>query len=179
MSNDAPDMPWWAQKAMNQLDEDQFRGIAVKLIEEEIQPHLKDIRERARETEDPEEVRDVFENQRGDEKRDEVFHSTWASLIGTAVQLRTDPLAGFKNLKPLLRDPYTLEAVLMMMEDDEIPSEISEANKDMIATYVHWMGIAIAPEMYDRSEVEEMVEQFGADPALLDKYDNAVADEGE
>lgn len=159
------------------LSNDDVQEALLKVGEDKIRPQLDEIKERASEADDPDAVRQQLA-ELSDEKKNEVFHETWAQFITACVQLRVEPLEGMRNLKTMIRDPWTVEIMLMLMEDDEIPTEISEANKDLISQYITWIGRAIAPEMYEREEVEAMVDEFGADPELLDKWDeNNVPDD--
>lgn len=159
------------------LSNDDVQEALLKVGEDKIRPQLDEIKERASNADDPDAVRQQLA-ELSDEKKNEVFHETWAQFITACVQLRVEPLEGMRNLKTMIRDPWTVEIMLMLMEDDEIPAEISEANKDLISQYITWIGRAIAPEMYEREEVEAMVDEFGADPELLDKWDeNNVPDD--
>lgn len=159
------------------LSNDDVQEALLKVGEDKIRPQLDEIKERAADADDPHKIREKLA-ELSEEEKNNVFHETWAEFITACVELRVQPLEGMRNLKTMIRDPWTVEIMLMLMEDDEIPSEISEANKDLISQYVTWIGRAIAPEMYDRDEVESMVEEFGADPELLDKWDeNNVPDD--
>lgn len=159
------------------LSNDDVQEALLKVGEDKIRPQLDEIKERAADADAPQDVRQQLE-ELPDEKKNEVFHETWAQFITACVQLRVEPLEGMRNLKTMIRDPWTVEIMLMLMEDDEIPNDISDANKDLISQYVTWIGRALAPEMYEREEVEAMVEEFGADPELLDKWDeNNIPDD--
>lgn len=159
------------------LSNDDVQEALLKVGEDKIRPQLDEIKDRAADADAPQDVRQQL-GELTDEKKNEVFHETWAQFITACVQLRVEPLEGMRNLKTMIRDPWTVEIMLMLMEDDEIPNEISDANKDLISQYVTWIGRALAPEMYEREEVEAMVEEFGADPELLDKWDeNNIPDD--
>jgi len=159
------------------LSNDDVQEALLKVGEDKIRPQLDEIKERASNADSPAAVRQQLA-ELSDEKKNEVFHETWAQFITACVQLRVEPLEGMRNIKTMIRDPWTVEIMLMLMEDDEIPNDISDANKDLISQYITWIGRAIAPEMYDREEVEAMVDEFGADPELLDKWDeNNVPDD--
>lgn len=169
-----PDM---LQKYASQvdLDNDDVQAALLKILEDKADPKLKEIRTRASESPDRHTARQEIESLPEDAK-DELFHETWAELIAASVQLRVEPLEGMKNLKGMIRDPYTVETLLLLFEDDEIPDEIVEANKDLVSDYINWFGCAVAPEMYEREEVEEFVETFGADPDLMDKWEPTEAE---
>ena len=152
------------------IDNDDVQEALMRVAEEKTRPKLNEIRERASDSPEPAEIRERLDTLTEEEKN-ETFHQTWAELITAAVQLRVEPVDGLRNFQTMIRDPWTVEVLLMMFEDDEIPSDITEANKDLISDYISWIGRALAPEMYEREEVEEMVEEFGADPELLDKWD--------
>jgi len=148
------------------IDNDDVQEALLRVLEDKATPRIEEIRERARDAEDPDAVREQIESLSDDDKN-RLFHDTWAD----------EPMEGMTNLKKMIRDPWTVEAMLLLFEDDEIPGEIVGANKDLMADYMNWIGIALAPEMYERNEVEEMVQTFGSDPALLDKWDEIDDDE--
>lgn len=154
------------------LDNDDVQEALLTIVEEKANPRLQEVRERAADRDDPEYVRQQIESLSEDAKN-ELFHDTWAGLITAFVQLRIEPLEGMKNLKRMVRDPWTVEALLLLFEDEEIPDEVVEANKDLVSDYLNWIGCAVAPEMYRRGEVEEFIETFGADPDLMDKWEPA------
>lgn len=158
------------------MDEEQVQEAVLQIIEEKAHPHLEDIKQRAENTEDADYVREYLESLEPEE-RNKVFHEAWGELIATFVQTRIEPMDGIENLKRMVRDPWTVESLLLIMEDEEIPADVEQEQKDALATYLHWMGIAIAPEMYELEDVEEMVAEFGADDELLDKYREANDDE--
>lgn len=159
----------------SQMDNDSVQEAIIEIIESKAIPHLEDVKTQARNAENPDEVREIFESMDA-ASRERIFHDTMAELISTFVQIRIQPVKGGKNLKGLIRDPYTTEALLMMFDEDAIfgnrpDTEVQSAQKDTLRTYLHWIGIALAPEMYDREDVEAMIHEFGADPGLLDKHD--------
>lgn len=169
------------RKLASQVDisDEDVQEALLTVLEEKAEPQFEDIRRAAEEAEEQEVAREVIESM-DEEQKNRLFHETWAELIAAAVELRINPLDGMRNFKTMIRDPYTLEAILLLFEDDETPGEVVEANKDLVSDYIHWMGCAIAPEMYSREEVEEMVDAFGADPELLDKWDESdIPDAGD
>lgn len=165
------ELSWAMKKVLGQIDKESFEQGLDHVMDNHISPHLHDVRDRAAESEDPEEIRRVLEEELSEEERNELFHDTWGEVIASFIHLRVDPFEGFLNLKHLLRDPYTLEAMLLMFDVEKTPREIEEANKDMAATYVKCIGVALAPEMYDREDVEEVIELVGGNPELLDIHD--------
>lgn len=165
------ELSWAMKKVLGQIDKDSFEKGLDHVMENHISPHLHDVRDRASESEDPEEIRRILEEEMTEEERNELFHDTWGEVIASFIHLRIDPFEGFLNLKHLLRDPYTLEAMLLMFDVEGTPKDIVEANKDMAATYVKCIGVALAPEMYGRDDVEQVVELVGGDPELLDIHD--------
>lgn len=155
----------------DRMDEEAARDAILDIIQDRLYPHLKDIREDADEAEDAEEVRELYESL-DDETKNELFHDTWANLIAQTARLRNSPVDASRELKTMIRDPFTLEAMLLIMDHETIPEDTQESQKDLLATYVHWLGIALAPEAYTREEVEDVVDQFGGiDETLLDQYD--------
>lgn len=169
------------------IDDKQVRETVLDVIQDKAEPHLLEIKGRAEQAEDAEEVREIFENlpsesdltdgQKAQDdvvSKDDVFHRTWAEFISSVAQLRLQPVEGYTHLKSMIRDPYTLEGMLLIMDQETIPEETKEAQKDLLASYIHYMGVAIAPEMYDREEVVEMIDMFGGDPALLLEFDRIM-----
>ena len=159
------------------LSNEDVQEALLKVGEDRIRPQLDEIKERAEAADDPESVRAELEAL-SDERKTEIFHETFGEFIVACTELRIAPVEGMRHLKTMIRDPWTLEVMLLMLEVDEMPDEIEQANKDLIAQYVTWIGRAVAPEMYQREHVEDMVEEFGANPELLDKWDeNNIPDD--
>lgn len=160
------------QQLASQLDigNEDVQEALLRVLEEKANPKLEEIRDRAESADTPSEAREQIESL-PEERQDTLFHDTWAELLAAMVQLRIEPLVGMRNLKRMIRDPYTVEAMLLIFDVEEMPDEIVQANKDLFADYLNWMGCAVAPEMYSREDVEDFVETFGADPELMDKWE--------
>jgi hypothetical protein len=160
------------------IENEDVQKALLRILEDKATPRLEEIRMKAEASEDPETVRDRIESLPESEK-DRLFHDTWAEIIASLVQLRVEPMEGMTNLKKMIRDPFTVESMLLLFEVDEMDDEIVQANKDLAAEYLNWMGCAVAPEMYSRDEVVEFIETFGADPELMDKWEQADFDVAE
>ena len=119
-----------ADSLLRSMDEEQIQSALSTGIENYIVPHLQDIREAAAyDYDDREEVREIYESY-SEEKQDEVFHDAAADLIAIAAQVREQPTTGMKELKTRLRDPYTMEALLLIFNNEaHVDPEFSEDQK--------------------------------------------------
>jgi hypothetical protein len=169
-------------KAANNMDEDTVQRMIYNAIDNKVQPHLADIKERFDETEHTrEEIAEQLENKPA-EQRQEIFHDTMGELIATLALLRLEPIQAGRQLKTMVRDPATLEALALIFDRDAVfptrdEDEFPECQKHLLRSYLKWIGVAIAPEMYSRDEVKEVIEEFGEVPEEhLDKWDAQNAD---
>lgn len=160
----------------DQINTDEVLHIAGVVKRKYVDPHLVDIRQRSIEEDpDPETVREVMEDLSGEEKEEEFYETLW-DFIATLAVARERPEDGVPELKRMLRDPYTLEALLLIFEKpDSIDPDYSETLKDFFATHIHWLGVLLLPEMYSDDErraamreldmdIDEMVERLQGGP---------------
>lgn len=150
------------------IENEDVQKALMRILEDKANPKLEEIKQRAEDADSPQTARRQIEALPETEK-DALFHETWAELLCGLAQLRIEPVAGLSNLKRMIRDPYTVEAMVLIFEVDEMPYETVQANKDLFSDYLNWIGCALAPEMYPRDDVEDFIETFGADPSLMDK----------
>lgn len=155
-----------AEALLENIDSEVLEGHLKNGIQSQIVPHLEEVRETAeQEYEDPQEVRDYYENLPEDEK-EQKFNNACADLIAIASQLRNSPQSGGKELKNRLRDPWLTEALLLIFEAEEVPDEVVQSQKDYAATWLRWLGANIVPEIYTMDDRKEIVEMLfpNADP---------------
>jgi hypothetical protein len=146
-----------ANEMISQLDEEIISDAVQTGTEEHLIPHLSDIREAATEDyEDPEAVREHYESL-NDEEQTERFHQAAADLIAVMTELREDPTEGGKKLKDRLRDPWMIEALLLIFDHEDVPDDVATEQKDFAATWIKWVGVNVLPEMYDQNDVESVV----------------------
>lgn len=156
-----------ARAIMDALDEQQVAEAVEWAVEEKVVPHLDDIRERADQEASSDQVRAHFEEMTPRERED-LFYDTLHALVGTLVACRVRPHEGFRELKTLLRDPYTLEALLMIFDGEDpetgeryIDPEYEQTLKDFGAEHVQWVAVMVLPEMYDEETERKVKQQFG------------------
>lgn len=147
-----------AMNFLQQMDEQQIEQAITAAVERFLVPQLEEIRRSAQEVEDKEEVREVFEElSEGDQE--DVFNETMSKVQMAAVEIREEPVEGAKTLKDLLRDPWTVEALLLVFDEpDKIDPEYADHLKDFVSTQIRWMGVHVAPEMYSEEEIREVVD---------------------
>jgi hypothetical protein len=151
------------QSVLNQIPEETKRQAIETAIEDYIVPHFDDVRERAAADVTNEQVRQKYAAL-GEERQQEVFNRAVSDVLGTLFELRTQPESGLESLKGLLRDPYTIEGLLLIFDNDQhIDAEYSAQMKDFAAMHLKWAGVALAPEMYDPAVVEAVAEEIGLD----------------
>lgn len=153
-----------AQQILGNMDEDDVADVAEWITEELVLPHLEEIRNRAGQQPSTEEVRRYYEEM-DPQQREQEFYETLDALVATLVMCRERPMEGYTELKTMIRDPYTVEALLLIFEnEDHIDPEYSEQMKDFGAEHFRWVGAMVLPEMYEPEEVERVLETFNINP---------------
>lgn len=152
---------------------DNVMGLARQLMQDgelsalvtmlrEAPDRLADVRDRAQ-TVDTAEVEAQFAKL-DDDEQDEQFHQAMAELAVTCAQIREEPAEGVDRLFGMLRDPYTVEALLLIFEnDDHIDPDYSEQVKEFARWQLRYIGIHAIPEAYTQAEREAVAERFGLD----------------
>lgn len=153
-----------AEMILDQLDDEDIQQAVEWVADEFVVPHLNDIRERAEGDPDYMDVREYFESM-SEAEREREFYDTLDELVATLIQCREQPREGFRNLKAFLRDPFTVEALLLIFENERhIDPEYTDQLKVFGAEHLKWVGALTLPEMYDDSEVEGVLEKMDIDP---------------
>lgn len=161
-----------AETILESLDEDAIESALQTGIEKEVVPHFEQVRERAIEEDaDSAEVRAHYESL-SDEEQTKRFHEAAADIMGVLTEIRERPVSGGKKLKGRLRDPWTIEALLLLFNREEVPNAVIDEQKDFAATWLKWAGVNVIPEMYSQDQVEEVAERLYPDrdpEAVLDE----------
>lgn len=167
-----------AEQMLQSIDDEQIANIVETAIERFVVPHLHDIRERAQ-MEDRMEARQTYEQMDPDDQH-RVFFETAAQLAAELQEVRYQPNKGLGDIKRRLRDPWTVEALLMFFYEDDghIDDAYCEDMKEFSTRYIRFIGLHVAPELYTREEAigllsevydvgpdeaDEMLAQFRAD----------------
>lgn len=154
-----PDM---AEELMNQVDEDELEEAIPKLLNQQITPRLAEIRERAQASESRHQIRQQLRQLPEDEQTRVMMQA--ASDIGLVLQeIRQSPTAGLVKLKNRLRNPKTMEALLLIFEGDQVPDEWSDDRKEYATCVVRYVAMHLMPEAYTREEKEEICRMFHPD----------------
>lgn len=152
-----------AQQMLNQVSLSQLHEGVENLFSLKVAPHLHDISDNANyDYDDPEEVREQFK-QLDDDAQEELFYDTAHHLAAVLEGLRERPDKAAPELKSMLRDPYTLEALLLIYEDEHIDEEVRDQLKEFTAGYLKLYGVMLAPEMYSEQEIRETLDLHGLD----------------
>lgn len=154
-----------AREMLGQLDEDDVEETLRWVIEDQIVPHLEDVRERANNEDPPrDKIREYYESM-SEQQREEEFYETLDEFVATLVICRERPIEGFRELKAYLRDPYTVEALLLIFEnEDYIDPGYTQTLKDFGVEHIRWVGAMVLPEMYSDEEVEDVMQTFDINP---------------
>jgi len=149
-----------ASKIIGELDQEMIETALSTGIEEELVPHLHEVRERAvNDDESPEEIRAHYESL-SDEEQTKRFNQAAADIMEVIVSLREEPTTGMEKLKERLRDPWVVEALLLVFDHDEMPAEAVAERKDYAAGWLKYVGVNVIPEVYTREDARDMIEQF-------------------
>ena len=163
-----------ASEILNSMDDDMIENALETGIEQELVPHLSEVRTKAAEEyRSPAEVRAYYEGL-DEEQQNVKFHEAAADLMAVAVDLRENPLTGLKKLKERLRDPFVIEALLLILDHEEVPDEVVHERKEFASTWLKYVGLHVVPEIYERDDLREMVETMyeGEDAEeILDQHD--------
>jgi len=152
-----------AKNLMSQLDEEQLSQAITWVLDQQLAPHLHEIRQRSQSRDDPYRVREYFSNM-SEEEQEEAFYDALQNLVAALVQCRSDPNRGFQQLKSQLRDPYTAEALLLIFEnEDHIDQQYSQTLKEFAGKNLKWASALVMPEMYTEQERKEALENYGPD----------------
>lgn len=165
--------PERASELLAEMDDDLIEDALEAGIEQELVPHLQDVRENAAEEyRSPAEVRAYYEGL-SEAEQTEKFHEAAADVMGVAVDLRESPVTGLKKLKGRLRDPWTVEALLLIFDHPDVPDEVVHERKEFASTWLKYAGLHIIPEVYERGDLREMVNQMYPDEdadTILDQF---------
>lgn len=149
-----------ANTVLEALDEEQIEAALQKGIDKEVVPHLETVRERATEEDaDTAEVRAHYESL-PEEDQQEKFNQAAADLMAVLTEVRESPLSGAKKLKGRLRDPWTVEALLLIFDHEDVPNEVVDQQKHYAATWLKWAGMNVIPEVYRRDQVSEVADEL-------------------
>lgn len=153
------------RQMLNNFDEEQLAEGAGALVDHYLVPELEDVRARAQSAEDAKAVRNYYENELTAEEREEEFYHALDKLVGTLVECRERPQTGLPKLKTQLRDPFTLEALLLIFGDeDHIDPEHTAELKKFAAIHAKWIGAMLLPEMYNEAERQQVIDQMDLEP---------------
>lgn len=163
-----------ASQILSSMDDEMIENALEAGIEEELVPHLKDVRAKAQnEYRNPAEVRAYYEGLSEDEQTQK-FHEAAADLMGVAVDLREAPLRGLKKLKERLRDPFVIEALLLIFDHPEVPDDVVHERKEFASIWMKYIGLHVVPEVYQRDDLREMVTTMYSEEdaeEILDQHD--------
>lgn len=149
-----------ANSVLEALDQDAIESALKKGVDKEVVPHLEQVRKRATEDDaDTAEVRAHYESL-SEEEQTNRFNEAAADLMAVFTEMREQPVTGAKKLKGRLRDPWTVEALLLIFDHEQVPDEVVDQQKNYAATWLKWVGVNAIPEMYRREQVRGVAEQL-------------------
>lgn len=120
---------------------------------------LDEIRERAKHS-DSEAARQTFQEM-SEIEQTRMVDSVVSDIAISFAQLRQEPAEGVEQLATHIREPYTMEALLLVFDNEEhIDGEYSEDIKEFVRWRVRWVGAELLPEVYTDDELEEIADRF-------------------
>lgn len=129
------------------------------LVDEQVAPELVDVRDRAGQ-EDHRAIREAL-SELSDDEQDEYFYDAVADVVAALALVRERPEDGLRELKPLLRDPYTIESLLLIFDNEtHVDPEFAAQQKEFAAKHLRWIGATVLPEMYEDDELNEVRKRF-------------------
>lgn len=146
-----------AEAVLDSLDDEMIERALEAGIEKEVVPHLEDVRENVvDEYPDAKDVRSHYESL-SQEEQEEKFNRAAADVMGVLVELRENPTEGLKKVKGRLRDPWVIEALLLIFDHEGVPKELSDQRKEYASTWLRNVGVHVIPEVYHRDEAKEVI----------------------
>lgn len=143
----------------NSIPAEQKEAVTEQLLSQYVIPHIKEVRQRAAEARPNEEIRAELEALSEEEQQTEFLEAT-AEVFAALLEIRERPRTGLRQLKSLLRDPYLIEALLLVFNNDRhIDPEYSDSMKNYMGDVLEEWGVAIAPEMYAEAEVRRVYDR--------------------
>lgn len=151
------------ERIWSQIDQQTKRDAVQTGLDQFVIPHLEGVKQRARDDTPAADVREQYADL-DDEEQQEVFNQAVSDVVAALFEIRERPAEGLLTLKGLLRDPYTVEGLLLIFDNEQhIDPSYSEQMKDFAAMHLEMVGVALAPEMYDEATVREVYDRLGLD----------------
>jgi hypothetical protein len=100
--------------------------------------------------------------------------------MSVAVTIRSNPIEGMEELKARLRDPWTTEALLLILDHPDVPDDVATERKEYASAWIKYIGVNVVTEVYSREDAREMIEMMHPeeDPEeVLDRLGVGVDDE--
>lgn len=152
------------QELMEQVDFDSLYGDIQQFVMEYVRPHLDEIREEAQRRRAAGESRfDAREQleQLSEEEKDQEFQEAANALIKIAVQIQGGESAeAMRELKGRIRNPWTMERLLLLFDHEEMPAEQSRILKETATVYVRGFSIFLLAPAYTFEERKETMLDF-------------------
>lgn len=153
------------QSLLDQLDEEAVQQQLEGMLDEALTPHLMEIREGAQDAKGRKYWRAKY-GQLNEAQQTQVFMDAVSDLVAISEEIRERPMDGLQRLKKRLRNPKTMEALLLVFNDNRVPRDWQEERKEFSTTMVRWVGMNLMPEAYTRDEAEALVEELFPDQDL-------------
>lgn len=165
-----------ANRILENLPDDVIEDAMTTAIDKHIIPQAEEVRRLANEEyEDSSEVRAYYESLSEEEKQTE-FTQAASQLMGVLTKFREEPVDGAQKLKEYLRDPWTVEALLLILEDEAIPHERTQERKDFASTWLRFVGVNVVPEAYRTEEIDPVIEKLYGDVDPAEVYEDLGID---
>lgn len=169
---------WIDQKKMDalkdqveDLDDEQIEQAVQTVVQEQVVPALVDIRQRRDGQRENREIRAEYAAYDEETKQD-LFDQAVFDVIEVLFDLRENPQVGVKKLRRLVRDPTVFEALLLIFDNPEkIDPEYAEELKQYVSMVVRWVGVVLAPEMYDAETVTKTTQELDLPVDKIDQDD--------
>lgn len=152
-----------ARQLINAMDDEQIAEGMQTAMDEFVVPHLEDVRENAQSTPDRQSVREQYHSM-PDAKQQEAFNRAIWDMVSVAGKLRVSPDEGLRDLKTMLRDPWTMEALLLVFHNpNHIDPNYSEEMRETATKFTRLAAMNLIPEAYTESEARDLMAEMGLD----------------
>jgi len=153
------------------VDDAHVAAVLADIWEQSVAPRLASIRQRAADDYDRTQVRQYYAEELTPEEQQETFDDALRDVLVAAFSVRaavfSDDMTmetALADLRALIRDPWTAEAILLIFENAEhIDPEYSDQMKEYGAWVLRSVGVAVLPELYPPETVAAIAEDHGLD----------------
>lgn len=162
------------EEDLEDVDFEQVFTFVQQAVDQVAAPHVEEIRQEAvRKKNNGEsrfDARQRLENMDPEQQGDE-FEKAAVELVQVAAEIHTDPKAAGQRLKHLVRNPWTMERLLLAFNNPngDPGDEYAHEAKEDVTDFVRWFTMWLVPEVYTHQERVDFMQKLGHDVPNVDQ----------